>query len=205
MGLMGDITNPIGAVVGGVSGLLGQESANSAAKQAAQTQMNFQERMSDTQWQRGVNDMKAAGLNPALAYSQGPNTAPGGASYTPGNVGASAMSGVNSAMSAMQQMQQIKQSGSQIANIDADTIKKAAETTNVKAATTGKGLQNITSKPAATEADIINNIYKNHPTIAKVKAWFDFITGSVDKATNSAKQLQNLQNQNFYEGMGEIP
>jgi len=50
--------------------------------QGAQTQaqMDFQERMRETQYQTTVADLKASGLNPMLAYSQGGAGTPSGAS-----------------------------------------------------------------------------------------------------------------------------
>lgn len=49
--------------------------------QSAQKQMDFQERMSSTSWQRGTADMMAAGINPMLAVSQGGASSPAGAGF----------------------------------------------------------------------------------------------------------------------------
>lgn len=55
--------------------------ANSFNSSEAQKQRDFEERMSNTSYQRAMEDLRAAGLNPVLAYSNGAST-PSGSSAT---------------------------------------------------------------------------------------------------------------------------
>lgn len=56
-----------------------QEAANQQNIASAKEQMAFQERMANTSYQRAMDDMEKAGLNPMLAFSQGGASVPTGA------------------------------------------------------------------------------------------------------------------------------
>ena len=56
--------------------------ANKQTRIATAKQMDFQQRNSDTSYQRGMADMQKAGLNPILAGKMGGASTPTGASYT---------------------------------------------------------------------------------------------------------------------------
>lgn len=111
------------ATIGGaLIGRKGQKDANKANREEAGKNRKFQERMRNTEWQAAVTDMKAAGINPAVAYSQGGASAPSGSvaakqeSETEGMVG--------TAQAVQLQQQQLKLLRAQTDNVKLDGLDK---------------------------------------------------------------------------------
>lgn len=66
-------------VAAAVGSLIGGLVSNSSARKEAKKNRAFQERMSNTEYQRSVVDMRAAGINPMLAFMKGGASTPPGA------------------------------------------------------------------------------------------------------------------------------
>lgn len=132
-----------GAIATGVGSLIdasraedAQDEANAFNSSQAQASRDWQERMSNTAYQRRMDDLRAAGLNPMLAISQGGAAVTGGASasFTPVQAGlinsSAAMRQADT--SAFQAETSAKQVDANVKQIDELVIKTKQEVENLK-------------------------------------------------------------------------
>lgn len=115
----------IGAGIAGGLGVGGGVLGNKARAEEAAKNRRFQKKMYRHRYQYTVEDMRRAGLNPALAYQQGAGSSPGGSQANQEDVvGAGLEAGGRAVSSALA----VKTAKAQIANIQAQTEKTQVET-----------------------------------------------------------------------------
>lgn len=88
-GGLGGGFNPVAPIIQAGAGIYNNErnidfgrETNQMNQSFSREQMGFQERMSNSAYQRAMADMRLAGLNPMLAFSQGGASSPQGSSST---------------------------------------------------------------------------------------------------------------------------
>lgn len=170
---------------------------NQANAQQASNAMNFSERMSNTAYQRSTADMKAAGINPLMAYSQGGASAPQGVQATMetpdiGKIGETAIS-----------------TAFEKKRLDADLANKNSSTTlNSAAAMTELERSKKEASSAKSEALIAQALEANQPAkLTEAKTRAKAAKADLDHATltNITRKIgENIGNINPLKGVINI-
>lgn len=173
----------------------GAKDANRQNLQSVRDQMDFQERMFKNRYQYQMNDMRAAGLNPLLAFGSAPPLPSGGSASAQQNpFGRLSRFDIPQVLSNIE----LNKANTAKALNEAKVASAQADLTKVNTANSALQSQQIANTVAQSTADTL--FAKKHPVISsgldvvnRLANAFHGTSSGLHKATNAAHGIRNYR------------
>lgn len=176
--------------VGGLLGLAGQESANDAQAALLERQIEWQKEVLQNKVQWNVDDLKAAGLNPVLAATNGVSgNAPSATAPTVGNTGQAA---VSSAAAMADIVNQFRNTDNNTRKVDSEI---AVNSARAQEAEENANFRRALLMSGFPEAQTAREVASAKESFANIQLMFERQSEIKQGIKESEQRIKNLQDQ----------